>query len=228
MKKAVCLLSGGLDSTTVLAIALSEKWNITALTINYGQLHRREIESARRIAFHYKISKHHFQDFSLPWKGSSLVDSDLSLPENRSESEMTLEIPNSYVPARNTIFLSLAASCAEAEGAQVIFIGANAIDYSGYPDCRPEYLSQFERTLELGTKCGVEGKRIKIEAPLLKMSKADIIKKGTILKAPYELTWSCYKGGVTPCGVCDSCALRSKGFYDAGIEDPAYLKQGKF
>lgn len=216
---AVCLLSGGLDSTTALYIALNEGYTPLALTIDYGQLHRRELESASRIAKYLGI-EHQMISVHLPWGGSALLDSEIPIPQNRSADEIPKEIPSTYVPARNTIFLSLAASFLEARGGEAIFIGANALDYSGYPDCRPEYFSNFESVLKQGTKRGVEGNSIEIKAPLIALKKSEIIRLANRLGVPLEWTWSCYKGGEFPCGVCDSCLLREKGFREAGVLDP--------
>ena len=221
--KAICLLSGGLDSATALGVALKSSYDVSALTVNYGQLHVREIEFATKIAQYFKI-EHVIINVPMPWGGSALLDSRIELPKNRDENQMASGIPTSYVPARNTIFLSLAASFAEARDARVIFIGANAIDYSGYPDCRSEFFDAFEEAIRRGTKCGSEGKSLIIDAPLLHMSKPDIIQLGISLGIPYELTWSCYQGGETPCGQCDSCKLRAKGFREARLEDPFILK----
>lgn len=198
------------------------------LIFDYGQRHRREIDSAKRVAARagclYKVVK-----FSLPWQGSSLLDNKLSVPEvaNRKAScqpagrRAAKKIPSTYVPARNTIFLSFALSCAEAIGAEAVFIGANAVDYSGYPDCRPEFFRAYEQVISLGTKAGVEKKSIRVVAPLIDLTKAQIIKLGAGLGVPYELTWSCYKGKTSPCGECESCFYRAKGFREAGIADPA-------
>lgn len=216
---AVCLLSGGLDSTTALFTAQREGFTPLALTIDYGQLHRKEIESAKRIASHLVI-EHQVVSIPLPWGGSALLDSKIQMPENRSADQIPNEIPATYVPARNTIFLSIAASFAEARGAEAIFIGANALDYSGYPDCRLEYLISFEMLLKQGTKRGVEGNGIEIKAPLISLRKSEIVSIAQALSVPIEWTWSCYKGGEFPCGVCDSCILREKGFKEAGIQDP--------
>lgn len=218
-QKAICLFSGGLDSATVLYYAIKQGYEVFGLSIHYGQLHEREIQSALKIARNLGI-QHEIINIELPWKGSSLLDSHMVMPEKRNIETLPAEIPNTYVPARNTIFLSLAASFAEAKKADTIFIGANAIDYSGYPDCRPEYLIEFEHLIQLGTKSGVEGKDIKIVAPLVQMNKAEIIRLGTELEVPYEWTWSCYRGVQTPCGTCDSCLIRAKGFQDAGLNDP--------
>ncbi len=221
MKKAVCLFSGGLDSTTALYSARKQGYEVSALTLHYGQLHEREIEFARATAENLKLH-HYLVPVSMPWGGSSLLDKKMIMPSGRAESEMEKSIPNTYVPARNSVFLALAVSCAEAEGAEAVFIGANALDYSGYPDCRPDFFSAFEKVIELGTKAGVEGRSIHIEAPLLKLSKKEIILLGRELGVPFGKTWSCYQGGITPCGQCDSCRLRAKGFREAGMEDPLH------
>ena len=220
---AVCLLSGGLDSATALFVARKEGFLPFALTIDYGQLHRRELESAKQIAKHLEI-EHQVVSVSLPWGGSALLDSKIPIPENRSVEEIPNEIPVTYVPARNTIFLSLAASFAEAKAAEAIFMGVNALDYSGYPDCRPEYIKSFEEALQRGTKCGVEGRAVEIKTPLIRLKKSEIIRLGNKLGVPFEWTWSCYKGEKFQCGVCDSCLLREKGFKEAGIDDPLLAK----
>lgn len=217
MNKAVVLLSGGLDSATILYDARARGYSPQALIFSYGQRHRKEIRQAQAIARGLKCP-FHLVDIGLPWKGSSLLDTTKRLP--RHESVDPQKIPSTYVPARNLIFLSFAASFAEVIGAQAIFIGANAIDYSGYPDCRPDFFKAFEKVLKTGMKSGVQGHELKIEAPLLRKTKAQIIRYGTSLGVPYGLTWSCYQGQGCPCGVCDSCRLRAKGFADAGLEDP--------
>lgn len=219
MKKAVCLFSGGLDSATVLYGAQKEEYQITALTAHYGQRHAREIDAARVMAQELDLP-HYFVSFSLPWKGSALLDPSIPVGVGRAEDQMKDPIPATYVPARNSIFLSLAASCAEACGADTIFIGANALDYSGYPDCRPEYFEAFEQMILRGTKAGCEGRPIEILAPLLRLSKKNIVELAASLGVPFEKTWSCYQGGKNPCGECDSCILRAKGFREAGIPDP--------
>lgn len=224
-RAAVCLLSGGLDSATTLYVARDKGYEPIALSVNYGQLHLKEIESAIRIAEHLKI-EHQLVSVQLLWGGSSLLDSRIPIPEERDVNEIAQGIPSTYVPARNSVFLSLAASFAETRGAEAIFIGANVLDYSGYPDCRPEFFRAFERLLEQGTKCGVEGKVIVINAPLIHLKKSEIIKLAVQLKVPLEWTWSCYQGGDAPCGVCDSCILRAKGFQEAGIPDPALVFKG--
>ncbi|MCB9772608.1 MAG: 7-cyano-7-deazaguanine synthase QueC [Candidatus Omnitrophica bacterium] len=216
-KKAVVLLSGGLDSATTLFFAKAKNYQTYCLIFDYGQRHAKEVLQAKRLARHaksfFKVVK-----ISLPWGGSALIDRKISLPKNRKN--IPKEIPITYVPARNIIFLSFAASYAETVGAQVIFIGANAVDYSGYPDCRPNFYYAFQLAMKRGLKTGVSGKPIKIYTPLIHKTKADIIKLGRKLKVSYELTWSCYAGGQKPCGVCDSCLIRAKGFKDANIVDP--------
>lgn len=209
MKSAIILLSGGLDSATALYCAKSLGFKTHALIFDYGQRHKKEIIQAKKIAHRagcdYRVVK-----ISLPWQGSSLLDKKMRLPQNRRI--ISKKIPSTYVPARNIIFLSFAASYAEVVGADAIFIGANAIDYSGYPDCRPDFFKAFQKVIKKGMKAGVEGKSIRIMMPLLHKTKAQIIRMGLKLKVPYELTWSCYQGGVRPCGKCDSCVLRDKGF----------------
>ena len=217
MKKAIILLSGGLDSSTILFEAIQSGFQPYCLIFDYGQRHRREIENAKRLARHVK-AEYEVVEISMPWKGSSLLDKKQRVPEN--ESIDPKEIPSTYVPARNIIFLSFAVSYAEAVGAEAVYIGANAIDYSGYPDCRPDFFHAYEGVIRTGLKSGVQGKRIKIKTPLLKKTKAQIIRRGIKLQVPYHLTWSCYKGGKKPCGVCDSCRLRQKGFEEAGMKDP--------
>ena len=217
--RCVVLLSGGLDSSTTLAIAISDGCEVHALSFDYRQRHDRELESARKIARYYGV-KHRIIKIDLrAIGGSALTDSRIEVPERRIE-DIEKEIPATYVPARNTILLSYALAYAEVIDADYIYIGVNALDYSGYPDCRPEYIKAFEEVARLGTKRGVEGKPIKIRAPLINMTKAEIIKKGMELGVPYELTWSCYRGGKKACGRCDSCLLRLKGFMEAGYVDP--------
>ncbi len=216
--KAVVLLSGGLDSSTVVAIAIESGYEVYALSFDYGQRHHRELESAKKIAEYYGI-KFKTVKIDLRQIGGSALTSDMDVPD-RNIDEIKDEIPVTYVPARNTILLSYALAYAEVIDADTIFYGANAIDYSGYPDCRPEYVEAFEKMANLGTKKGIENRNLKILAPLMHMSKADIIRKGMELNVPYELTWSCYRGGKTACGHCDSCVLRLKGFMEAGYKDP--------
>ena len=214
MKKAVVLLSGGLDSTTTLYYARAKGYKCYCVIFDYGQRHKKEIRTAARLA-NLTGSGFTIVKIKLPWSKSALTDRKVKVPKGRQVKEMSSEIPATYVPARNTIFLSFAASYAESIGASRIFIGANALDYSGYPDCRPNYIKAYGKMINLGTKGGVEGRKLKIETPLIKMTKAEIIKLGTKLGVPYGLTWSCYSGGRYPCGVCDSCKLREKGFAEA-------------
>lgn len=220
-KKAVCLISGGIDSCVTTHIAKKEGYEIYALSFNYGQRHKKEIESAKNIASSIKAKKHIVFDIDLSkFGGSSLTDESLSPDKDHGLDEIGKTIPSTYVPARNTVFLSIALTYAEAVDADAIFIGATATDYSGYPDCRSEYIKAFQKMADLATKKGVEGKPIKVKAPLLHMTKADIIKKGLKLGAPFEKTWSCYMGGKKACGRCDSCLLRLNGFKEAGSRDP--------
>ena len=219
MKKAVVLLSGGLDSTTALYAAIRDQFKPICLSIHYGQRHERELSAAKIITAHLKL-EHWMIPLSLPWGGSALTDERIPVPKGRDEAEMTKGIPVTYVPARNSIFLSLAASLAETKKAEAIYFGANALDYSGYPDCRPEFLESFETLMKRGTQAGSEGGKIRIVAPLLRLTKAEIVRLGQALEVPFESTWSCYEGREFPCGECDSCILRAKGFREAGIEDP--------
>ena len=222
--KAVILLSGGLDSATALFWAKSKGYRAHCLIFDYGQRHKKEIASAVKVARAAK-STYQIIPIQLPWGGSVLLGRQGRLPQSRSVKQMILgDIPATYVPARNTIFLSFAVSCADAMGASAVVIGANAVDYSGYPDCRPAYLSAMEKAARLGTRRGAKGENLKILSPLVRLSKAQIILLGTGLKVPYDLTWSCYEGGRKPCGLCDSCILRAKGFKDAGLKDPLIQK----
>jgi 7-cyano-7-deazaguanine synthase len=220
-RKAVLLLSGGLDSYTAGAIAREDGYELYALTIRYGQVHAREIESARRVAAALPAARHLELDVPLSQIGGSSLVGDGAIPTDRSLDDGA--IPSTYVPARNTVFLSLAMAWAEVLGAEAIVIGVNALDYSGYPDCRPEFLRAFERVAALATRAGVEGKPLRILAPLLELSKADIVKRGLALGLDYGMTLSCYDPGPNgqPCGRCDSCRLRAKGFAEAGAVDPA-------
>ncbi|WP_019177312.1 7-cyano-7-deazaguanine synthase QueC [Methanomassiliicoccus luminyensis] len=227
MTVAVVLLSGGLDSTTTLAYALSKGYDVVALTVSYGQRHSRELESAKAVAKHYGLKRHIVMDLDLSFlRTSALTCPDVEVPLRDSAEGIGDDIPVTYVPARNIIMLSLAAGLCETEGGEVIFIGANAIDYSGYPDCRPEFFEAFEKVLRVGTKSGVEGRPIEIKAPILRKSKAEIVKLAKELDAPLHLTWSCYKGGKRACGHCDSCLLRLKGFEEAGYSDPVEYEAG--
>lgn len=216
-QKAVVLLSGGLDSATLLYEAMDRGFKAYCLIFDYGQRHSKEIQIAKRLAKSVGCP-FHVVKIALPWQGSSLLDSSMAIPQHKKIDPK--KIPSTYVPARNIIFLSFAASYAEVVKAEAVFIGANALDYSGYPDCRPEFFRAYQTTIKAGTKTGAEGHAVHIEVPFLKKTKAQIIKVGTKLKVPYEKTWSCYQGGKTPCGTCDSCRLRAKGFEEAGIVDP--------
>lgn len=222
-RRAVVLVSGGLDSTTALAIARAEGYALYGLTVRYGQRHEREVEAARRVAKALGVEEHLVIDIDLRRIGGSALTADLDVPKGRTGPEIGRGIPVTYVPARNTVFLAIAMGWAEVLGAEDIFFGANVLDYSGYPDCRPEYLEAFERLAALATKAGVEGKaRLKIQAPLIKLSKAEIIGRGLELGVDYGLTWSCYEpaAGNRACGLCDACLLRKKGFAEAGVPDP--------
>jgi 7-cyano-7-deazaguanine synthase len=216
---AVVLLSGGMDSATCLAIARRAHPRVTALTVVYGQRHAREVRAARALARRFRVDEHSV--VSVPLRGlvrSSLTDRHRRLPTGGPRAG---RIPSTYVPARNTVLLALAVGYAESRGLDRIYLGANAIDYSGYPDCRPEFLRAFERVARLGTRAGVEGRsRLRVVAPLLRLTKADIVRRGERLGVPWGLTWSCYLGGVRPCGRCDSCRLRARGFRAAGVRDP--------
>ncbi len=203
-----------------MAIA-SQDYEVHALTIDYGSKHSRELNSAKKLAEHFKAASHRIIKVDLGIiGGSSLTDEKITLDTDKKLEEIGEKIPSSYVPARNMTFLSLAMGLAEVVGAEKIFIGANSVDYSGYPDCRPEFFESFQKTAELGTKAGIEGKPVSIEAPLLQLTKAQIIGKGMELKVPYELTWTCYSGGARACGKCEACILRLEGFREAEIHDP--------
>ena len=228
--KAVVLLSGGLDSTTIMAIAKHEGYDIYALSLDYGQRHKLELEAARRVARHFGAKRHLILRLDLDTIGGSALTEDIPIPQGRKLKEIDSdEVPITYVPARNTIFLAYALAWAEVLDATDIFIGVNAVDFSGYPDCRPEFIESFQRTANLATKAGAEGKGIKIQTPLIKMTKGEIIKKGISLGVDYAMTHSCYSPGKDgqPCGECDSCLLRKKGFEEAGIADPL-LSAGGF
>lgn len=223
-KRAVVLLSGGLDSTTTLAIARRAGFAVYALTFRYGQRHEHEIEAARRIAATFAVAEHAIVAFDLHRFGGSALTDDIAVPKGRNVAEMNADIPITYVPARNTIFLSFALAWAETLGAQDIFIGVNALDYSGYPDCRPEYIAAYERMANLATKAGVEGgQRVKIHTPLIAMTKAEIIREGMALGVDYGQTCTCYDPAPdgAACGRCDACILRLKGFAEVGLTDPA-------
>ena len=222
MKPAVVLLSGGLDSTTTLAVAIARGYDVYALSFDYGQRHRIEIEAARRIARVLVAKEHRIAKINSDIFSKSALTDDVGVPKKRSETEIGGGIPITYVPARNTIFLSHALALAETIGSTDIFIGANAIDYSGYPDCRPKFIAAFETLANLGTKAGVEGAHFHIHAPLIKFSKAAIIRKALELDLDLSLTHSCYDPSPDglACGDCDSCLFRLKGFREAGVEDP--------
>lgn len=219
--RAVVLLSGGLDSTVAAAMTRARGDELVALSFDYGQRHGRELRAAREVAKALDVVEHRVLQLDVgELGGSALTDDAIDVPMDREEDEMAEGIPVTYVPARNTIMLAYGLAQAEVTGSDAVVIGANALDYSGYPDCRPEYLDAFQRMANLATKRAVEGHPVRIEAPLVEMTKADIVRRGLELDAPLHLTWSCYEGGEVACGRCDSCQLRSKGFREAGAEDP--------
>ncbi|MDJ0694409.1 7-cyano-7-deazaguanine synthase QueC [Mastigocoleus sp. MO_188.B34] len=219
--KAVILLSGGLDSSTVLYQAHSDGCECYAISFDYQQRHRRELESARLVAQAAGVLNHQVVNFDLrQWGGSALTDNSLELPRDRDIMQMSQNIPITYVPARNTIFLSFALAYAETIDANRVYIGVNALDYSGYPDCRPDYIQAMQEVFRLGTKQGREGQPIKIVTPLINLKKTEIIQLGNKLGVPWELTWSCYAGEEISCGVCDSCLLRLEAFAELGLKDP--------
>ena len=224
MTRAVVLLSGGLDSYTAAAIAKAQRFTLFALTVHYGQRHAREVDAARAVARALEVERHLELDVDLRAIGGSSLTTDAAVPHGRDLQASG--IPSTYVPARNTIFLSLALGWAEVLGAHDIVIGVNALDYSGYPDCRPEFIGAFERLADLATRAGVEGARFRVHTPLLMLGKADIVRRGIELGLDYGLTHSCYDPtpGGAPCGTCDSCVLRAKGFREAGIPDPVLLR----
>lgn len=222
-KKAVVLASGGLDSTTIMALTNHKGYDIYALTFDYGQRHKIELKAAQKIAKYFGAKKHLILHIELDAIGGSALTEDIPIPQGRKLKEISSSgVPITYVPARNTIFLAYALSWAEVLEATDIFIGVNAIDFSNYPDCRPEFIESFQRTANLATKAGIEGKGITIHAPLMYMTKGEIIKKGISLGVDYSMTHSCYnpKKDGFPCGKCDSCLLRKKGFEEAGVKDP--------
>lgn len=230
-RKAVVLLSGGLDSTTTLAIARSQGYSCYAMTFRYGQRHEAEIECAKRVAERMGVSGHVVVDIDLRVFGGSALTDDIAVPKGRSVDEMAEGIPITYVPARNTIFLSFALAWAETLGCEDIFIGVNAVDYSGYPDCRPEYIEAYQQMANLATKAGVEGQqKLTIHTPLIDLTKSEIISTGVDLGVDYSLTNTCYSPSLAgeACGECDACLLRLKGFAENGLEDPvAYLKESQ-
>ena len=214
-KKAVILLSGGLDSATSAAQAIADGYEAIALSFRYGQRHERELLAARQVAAALHISEHFIMDVNLAqWGGSALTDARIDVPIAGVQSG---EIPITYVPGRNTVFIAIALSLAEAKGAEAIYLGINAVDYSGYPDCRPEYLAAFQNLAALSSKVGVEGNAPRLVAPLVMDSKVDIVRRARRLGVPIELTWSCYQNGEVPCGVCDSCRIRDKAILEANI-----------
>jgi len=225
-KRAVVLLSGGIDSATAAAVARDEAYELHALTFRYGQRHAREVESAKRLAGAFGTKQHLLLDLDLRQIGGSALTDQIPVPKGRGVEEIGAGIPVTYVPARNTIFLSYALAWAEVLGSEDIFLGVNALDYSGYPDCRPEYVAAFERMANLATKAGVEGRSaLTIHTPLIHLTKAQIIQRGVALGVDFALTWSCYDPTPHghPCGGCDSCVLRQKGFAEAGIPDSGSL-----
>ena len=216
-KKAIVLLSGGLDSATSAAIALSQGYDTIALSFRYGQKHSKELEVAQNLAPKLGITQHYIMDVNLSlWGGSSLTDQNLAIPEDGVQEGV---IPSTYVPGRNTVFIAIALSLAEAQQAEAIYLGINAIDYSGYPDCRPEYLQTFQQLANLSSKAGIEGHAPQLIAPLVNLSKVEIIQKAMSLNVPIEATWSCYQGGEKPCGVCDSCRIRNEALITAGYPE---------
>ncbi|MDK2917339.1 MAG: 7-cyano-7-deazaguanine synthase [Candidatus Petromonas sp.] len=219
MKRAVVLLSGGLDSTTCMAVAKSEGYDLYPISFDYGQRHNRELECAKKVAKHFGVKEHKIIKMDNVG-GSALTDQSIDVPDYKGDAD----IPVTYVPARNILFLSYALGYAEVLEAEAIFIGVSAIDYSGYPDCRPEFIKAFQKVIDVGTAAGVKGKSIEVKTPLINLSKAETIKLGTKLGAPYELTTSCYRGEEKACGVCDSCVLRLKGFEEAGVKDKIEYK----
>jgi 7-cyano-7-deazaguanine synthase len=225
-KRAVIILSGGLDSTTCMGIAKEAGYELFPISFDYGQRHKIEIENAKQVAEHYGVSASHKiikLDFLRDFGGSALTDDNIDVPNvvnGLTEGSEESEIPVTYVPGRNLLFLSIATSYAEVTGSEAIYIGVNALDYSGYPDCRPEFIHKVEEVIALATKVGVEGKGITIETPLIDWTKARIVQEGLKIGVPYELTTSCYNGKAEACGVCDSCRLRLKGFEEAGSKDP--------
>lgn len=217
MKKAVVLLSGGLDSATSAAQAIADGYEVIALSFRYGQKHSRELEAAKNIADHLGITAQFLMDVNLSqWGGSSLTDNAQEIPQDGVQAD---GIPSTYVPGRNTVFLALALSLAEAKDAEAIYLGINAVDYSGYPDCRPEYLAAYQKLADLSSKVGVEGHAPKLVAPLVLDSKVEIVQKAIALGVPIERTWSCYQGGDRPCGVCDSCRIRDEALIKAGYPE---------
>ena len=219
MNKAVVLLSGGLDSATTAAIAIAEGYEVIALSFRYGQRHEKELEAARKIATALSIAEHFITDVNLSaWGGSSLTDTSIGIPQTGLQPD---SIPSTYVPGRNTVFIAIALSLAEAKNAQAIYLGINAVDYSGYPDCRPEYLAAYQKLANLSSKVGIEGLAPQLIAPLVQDSKVDIIRRALNLGVPIAETWSCYSGKDKPCGLCDSCRIRDRALIEVGRADLA-------
>ncbi len=216
MKKVVCLISGGMDSFVASAVANNRGHKIYALTVSYGQKNSKEISAAKKIGIYLGVKQHTVVDIDLSWVDSSLTRKDIDIPTQTSGTE----IPSTYVPARNTIFISIAMALAETVDAESIYIGVNAVDFSGYPDCRPEYIKRFQALIDVATKKTLGGARITLETPLINMSKSEIIKQGIKLGVDFSITWSCYRNREKPCGTCPSCILRNKGFRQAGMNDP--------
>ena len=218
-KKAIVLLSGGLDSATVAAIAIAEGYEVIALSFRYGQRHHKELAAAQKLAPRLGIKEHIIVEVNLAqWGGSSLTDSTMAIPQEGVQPD---QIPSTYVPGRNTVFIAIALSLAEAKNASAIYLGINAVDYSGYPDCRPEYLAAYQQLANLSSKAAIEGNQIELKAPLVQDSKVDIVKRALNLGVPLEETWSCYQGQEVPCGVCDSCRIRDQALKEAGRADLA-------
>jgi 7-cyano-7-deazaguanine synthase len=217
MNKAVVLLSGGLDSATTAAIAIAEGYQVIALSFRYGQRHEKELVAAKKIAEALGIKEHFISEIDLSqWGGSSLTDQSMPIPQEGLQADI---IPSTYVPGRNTVFMAIALSLAEAKNAQAIYLGINAVDYSGYPDCRPEYLAAYQKLANLSSKAGVEGNAPQLIAPLVKDSKLDIVRRALELNVPIADTWSCYQGGLIACGLCDSCRIRDRALIEAGRSD---------
>ncbi|MGB5636771.1 MAG: 7-cyano-7-deazaguanine synthase QueC [Waterburya sp.] len=225
MNKAVVLLSGGLDSATTAAIAIAEGYETLALSFRYGQRHQKELEAAQKIVQALGIKEHFITDIDLSqWGGSSLTDESMTIPQDGVQPDV---IPSTYVPGRNTVFIAIALSLAEAKNAQAIYLGINAVDYSGYPDCRPEYLAAYQQLANLSSKAGIEDHAPKLIAPLVKDSKADIVRRALELNVPIADTWSCYQGGETPCGLCDSCRIRDRALMEVGQTNLTSLAREK-
>ncbi|OYT53545.1 MAG: 7-cyano-7-deazaguanine synthase QueC [Candidatus Altiarchaeales archaeon ex4484_2] len=222
MKNAVCLLSGGMDSAVACAVAENEGYRIYALTFDYGQKHAREVAAAIKLARDFGVEEHKTVDLDLGGIFASALTGKGEIPEERTLEDIKeqIEIPRTYVPARNTVFLSLALAYAETRDCEAIYIGAHAVDYSGYPDCRPEYFKRYQEMADLATKKAIEGKRIEIKTPLINDDKAEIVRKGVALGVDFSHTWSCYSGTKKACGKCDACKLRLGGFKEAGYKDP--------